>query len=148
MQYSQNSGVEELIKSFFVRGIESDCCCSISKQLASPLLSVGPHRFVCWIRQTKIFTYPFLPNLSASIVERVICRQNSELYGVLMQVKSISECSNTFEIRPILSYHLSLRPLFCLFLSGRFTQVLQYYHIAICWVLSIYQVINRKMPWQ
>ena len=27
-----------------------------------------------------------------------------------------------------LSYHLSLRPLFCLFLSGRFTQVLLYSH--------------------
>ena len=28
--------------------------------------------------------------------------------------------------RPSLSYNLSLRPLFCLFLSGRFTQVLLY----------------------
>ena len=28
--------------------------------------------------------------------------------------------------RPSLSYHLLLRPLFCLFLSGRFTQVLLY----------------------
>ena len=36
----------------------------------------------------------------------------------LMQVKSIVECS--------LSYHFSLRSLFCLFLSGRFTQVFLY----------------------
>ena len=47
----------------------------------------------------------------------------------LMQVKSIAECSkraffNTFN--PSISYHLSLRPVFCLFLSGRFTQVLLY----------------------
>ena len=40
----------------------------------------------------------------------------------LMQVKSIAECS----FRPSLSYHLSLRSLFCLFLSGRFRQVLLY----------------------
>ena len=45
----------------------------------------------------------------------------------LMQVKSIAECSKGSILqyfRPSLSYHLSLRSLFCLFLSGRFTQVL------------------------
>ena len=39
-----------------------------------------------------------------------------------MQVKSIAECSNgsiLHYFRPSLSYHLSLRCLFCLFLSGR-----------------------------
>ena len=44
-----------------------------------------------------------------------------------MQVKSIAECSNRSILqyfRPSLSYHLSLRPLFWLFLSGCFTQVL------------------------
>ena len=41
----------------------------------------------------------------------------------LMQVKSIVECSKEYSA-PSLSYHLSLRSLFCLFLSGRFTQVL------------------------
>ena len=47
----------------------------------------------------------------------------------LMQVKSIAECSNGSILqyfRPSLSYHLSLRSLFCLFLSGHFTQVLLY----------------------
>ena len=39
-----------------------------------------------------------------------------------MQVKSIAEY-----FRPSLSYQLSLRSLFCLFLSGRFTQVLLYF---------------------
>ena len=46
-----------------------------------------------------------------------------------MQVKSIGECSKGRILpyfRPSLSYQLSLRPLFCLFLSGRFTQVLLY----------------------
>ena len=47
----------------------------------------------------------------------------------LMQVKSIAECSKGSILqyfRPSLSYQLSLRPLFCLFWSGRFTQVLLY----------------------
>ena len=38
-----------------------------------------------------------------------------------MQIKSIAE------FRISLSYNLSLRSLFCLILSGRFTQVLPYY---------------------
>ena len=47
----------------------------------------------------------------------------------LMQVKSIAECSKGSILqyfRASFSYHLSLRSLFCLFLSGRFTQVLLY----------------------
>ena len=47
----------------------------------------------------------------------------------LMQIKSIAECpkgSILQYFQPSLSYQLSLRPLFCLFLSGRFTQVLLY----------------------
>ena len=50
-------------------------------------------------------------------------------YYLLMQVKNITECSNgnitecsngsiLQYSRPSLSYHLSLRSLFCLFLSG------------------------------
>ena len=43
----------------------------------------------------------------------------------LMQVKSIAECSSILQyFRPSLSYHLSLMPLFCLFLSGRLRHVL------------------------
>ena len=44
----------------------------------------------------------------------------------LMQVKSIAECSKESILQycqPSLSYHLSLRSLFCLFLSGRLSQV-------------------------
>ena len=46
-----------------------------------------------------------------------------------MQVESIAECSKESILqysRPSLSYHLSLRSLFCRFLSGRYTQVLVY----------------------
>ena len=47
----------------------------------------------------------------------------------LMQDKSIAECSKGSILQyfwPSLSYQLSLRSLFCLLLSGRFTQVLLY----------------------
>ena len=47
-----------------------------------------------------------------------------------MQVKSIAEFSKGSILQyfwPSLSYHLSLRSLFCLILSGRFRQVLLYY---------------------
>ena len=47
----------------------------------------------------------------------------------LMQIKSIAECSNGSILqyfRPSLSYHMSLRSLFCLFLIGRLRQVLLY----------------------
>ena len=45
----------------------------------------------------------------------------------LMQVESIAECSKGSILqyfRPSLSCHLSLRSLFCLFLSGHFTLIL------------------------
>ena len=48
----------------------------------------------------------------------------------LKQVKSIAECFLQY-FRPSVSYHLSLRSLFCLFLSGRFTQVLLYSFITL-----------------
>ena len=47
----------------------------------------------------------------------------------LMQVKSIAECTKGSILqyfRHSLSYHLSLRPLFCLFFSGHLRQVLLY----------------------
>ena len=48
-------------------------------------------------------------------------------YAALMQVKSIAEGDKGSILQyflPSISYHLSLRSLFCLFLSDRFTQVL------------------------
>ena len=52
-------------------------------------------------------------------------------YYRLMQVKRFAECSKGSILqyfRPSLSYHLSLRSLICLFLSGRLRQVLLYQH--------------------
>ena len=40
----------------------------------------------------------------------------------LMQVKSFAEGSSLQYFRPSLSNHLSLRPLFCIFLNGRLRQ--------------------------
>ena len=57
----------------------------------------------------------------------------------LMQVKSIAECSKGGILqyfRPSLSYHFPLRPLFCLFLSGRLRQVLLYPDIGVFLPLS------------
>ena len=50
----------------------------------------------------------------------------------LMQVKNIAECSNGSILqyfRPSLSKRLSVRSLFCLFLSGRLRQVLLYLNL-------------------
>ena len=52
----------------------------------------------------------------------------------LNEVKSIAECSKGSILqyfRPSLGYHLSLRSLFCLCLSGRLTQVLLYFVITM-----------------
>ena len=57
----------------------------------------------------------------------------------LMQVESTAECSkgsNLLYFRPALSLHLSLRYLFCLFLSGRFTQCLLYNEAVIMVALT------------
>ena len=67
-----------------------------------------------------------------------------------MQVKSIAECSNGSILqyfRPSLSYNLSLRSLFCLFLSGHFTQVLlQVNHFPVkTWHPVIY-IIGCWLP--
>ena len=48
----------------------------------------------------------------------------------LMQVRSTAECILQY-FRPSLRYHLSLRSVFCLFLSGHFIQVLLYDKIAL-----------------
>ena len=59
-----------------------------------------------------------------------------------MQVKSIAECSKGSILQyfwPSLSYHL-LRSLFCLFLSGLFTQVLLYDHFM---VISYNYLVNK-----
>ena len=62
-----------------------------------------------------------------------------------MHVKSIAECS-TWSIlqffRPSLSYQLLLRSLFCIFLSGRFTQVLLYI-IAKITIMIVIRFSNK-----
>ena len=68
----------------------------------------------------------------------------------LMQVKSIAECSKGSILqffRPSLSYHLSLKSLFCLFLIGRLRQGLLYkiyfllWHTVIAGLDSVYNTI-------
>ena len=48
--------------------------------------------------------------------------------------------------QPSLSYHLSFRPLFCLFLSGRFTQVLLYNSIILCMIsINVYLITSCEL---
>ena len=70
-----------------------------------------------------IFCYTVKPVLSSHSKRRpkLVIKTNY----CLMQVKSIAECSKGSILqyfRPSFSYHLSLRSLFCLFLSDRSTQ--------------------------
>ena len=63
-----------------------------------------------------------------------------------MQVKSIAECSKRSILqyfRSSLSYHLSLRALFSLFLSGRLRQVLLYFNGFHCWKASTLSYIKH-----
>ena len=56
----------------------------------------------------------------------------------LMQVKSIAECSKGSILpilRPSLSYHIQLRPLFCIFVSGRLRR---FYCIADSFLIDIF----------
>ena len=76
----------------------------------------------CWIHQHGML------NAVAYSVKRVLNGHSQKGRKLvfktnysLMQVKSIAECSKGSILqyfRPSLSYHLSLRPLFCLYLSG------------------------------
>ena len=69
---------------------------------------------------------------SKTCVKRPLSKRQKLVFNAkycLMQVKSIAECPKRCILQyswPLLSYHLSLRSLFCLFLSGRFTHVLFY----------------------
>ena len=64
-----------------------------------------------------------------------------------MQVKSIAECSKGSilqYLRPSLSYQLSLKPLFYLFLSDCFTQVLLYYQL-LCLQMCFLKLFSRNV---
>ena len=63
-----------------------------------------------------------------------------------MQVKSVAECSKGSILQYFwasLSYHLLLRPLFCVFLSGCLRQVLLYINFIIKWNVFVSNFIFR-----
>ena len=91
MQFSWNSGLEELIKGLFVREIDSDCCCSISKQLVSYPLPVGPTDSFVEFSKQKIFTYPFPSKFIGICRQTLICCQNSRLYNVITEISNHSK---------------------------------------------------------
>ena len=90
------------------------------------------HIPLCNVRQPYTGC-PFTCNLAEirrnETVWRMRINNVKGVYYHLMQVKSIAECSKGSILqyfRPSLGYHLSLRFLFCLFLSGCLRQVLLY----------------------
>ena len=92
-------------------------------------------RYGTWMYRFLIFTFlsAFIFLLySKTCVKRPLLKDQKLVFKTnyrLMQVKSIAECSKGSILqyfRPSLSYHLSLRHLFCLFKSGRFMQILLY----------------------
>ena len=81
-----------------------------------------------------LFSYMYtpFPGYSKTCVKRLLSKDRKLVFKAnypFMQVKSSAECSKGSILqyfRPSLSYHWSLRYLFCLFLSVCFTQVLAY----------------------
>ena len=61
------------------------------------------------------------------------------------QSRVFARSVNMAYFRPSLSYHSPLRSLFCLFLSGRFTQVLLYKKIP---TLFLFYKSHHLMPWR
>ena len=65
----------------------------------------------------------------------------------LMQVESIAECSKMSILQyfwPSWSYQLLLRSLLCLFLSGRFTQILLYHNSIFFFRTILLHIWNAK----
>ena len=62
-----------------------------------------------------------------------------------MQVKRIAEWSILQYFRPSLTYHLSLSLSFCLFLNGRFTQVLLYLKITMILTTALNEVLEMAI---
>ena len=92
-----------------------------------------------------IWAYGFM-RYSKTCVKRPLSKDRKLIFKTnyrVMQVKSIADCSKGSILqyfRPALSYHLSLRSLICLFLSGRLTQVLLYFFFL--------QVQDFSSSWQ
>ena len=84
------------------------------------------------------FCSPVFNSLMNPIINcRLLKRENFLLQSNLCKTATLKKTENSFlrpkdqrskiiQNAPSLSYHLSLRSLFCLFLSGSFTQVLLY----------------------
>ena len=93
------------------------------------------HLSFCWSHMGQ--------NNNKTCVKRPLSKRPKQVFKIdyrLMKVKSNAECSLGRILqyfRPSLSYQLSLRPLFRLFSSGRFTQVLLYILIWLSYILII-----------
>ena len=95
------------------------------------------HRPACASAQSDqhlCFSFSWKYNYSKNCVKPPLSKRPkiaflNQLSLTVLQVESIADCSKGSNLQyfwPSLSYHLSLRPLFCLFLSGCFTQIILY----------------------
>ena len=91
---------------------------------------LNPPQHMLWLWNEKTSF-----NYSKNFVKRSLLKDRKLIFKTnyrLMQVKGIAECSKGIaecskgSNRPSLSYRLSFRSLFCLFLSSRLRQVLLY----------------------
>ena len=101
------------------------------------LNSLNAHNF-------HIFQWILMILVSKFMVHRALSDKTHLSFGLLsplMQVKNIAEWSILQYFQPSLSYQLLLRFLFCLILSGRFTQVLLYMPTCtLYWIGFVYTI--------
>ena len=120
--------------NLFKRTYEFSCLCLIRGSLTSLLFLRRAHQVCsCVLDCGQQFVGKTSFKLQLNLCKTATLKRPQNCFFMtnyrLLQVKRIAECSKERILqyfRPSLSYHLSLRSLFCLLLSGRFTQVLLY----------------------
>ena len=109
-------------------GFLSNACPDPLKNLKAtkPAFNFGPFK---WRFAGRPMMGPFIAVFGASIPLSTKKNKNKTLSNLdPLRKNFLDPCMGILQyFQPSLSYQLSLKPLFCLFLSGRFTQVLLYY---------------------
>ena len=82
-----------------MREIDSDCCQYLQTISILSINSRDPQICLFNLANKKSSPTLFLPNLSASVVEKEICCQNSRLYGVLTSHQQYFSCKGTDLLR-------------------------------------------------
>ena len=108
------------------RKSEIDTGITLQKEISVPLKEPA---YACLLRLNIVDTVKPVLSGHSKRRQKLVFKTDYRL----MQVKSIAECSKGSILqyfRPSSSYYLSLKSLFCLFLNGRFRQVLLYLKVG------------------